>query len=107
MHAFEPPADWLGRPGFQRVMDEHRGRGEALIEEAAADPALAGVTVETDLVGGHPAEALLAAAGAHHAQEIVIGSRGFGPARAALGSVGLRVLHAATVPVLVVPSPPG
>jgi nucleotide-binding universal stress UspA family protein len=107
VHAYEPPLDWIGRPDYQRILDAHRGRGEALLEEAAADPALAGVSVEADLLGGHPADAILAAAEAHAAQEIVLGSRGFGPVRAALGSVGLRVLHAAKLPVLVVPAPPG
>lgn len=106
VHAYEPPPDWMGRPDYQRILDAHRGRGEALLEEAAADPVLAGVTVETDLLGGHPADAILAAAEARDAQEIVLGSRGFGPVRAALGSVGLRVLHSANRPVLVVPPPP-
>lgn len=106
VHAYEPPPDWMGRPGYQRILDAHRGRGEELLAEAAADPVLAGVTVETDLLGGHPADAILAAADARDAQEIVLGSRGFGPMRAALGSVGLRVLHSANRPVLVVPAPP-
>jgi nucleotide-binding universal stress UspA family protein len=106
VNAYEPPHDWIGRPDYQRILDAHRGRGEALLAEAQADPSLAGVTVETDLLGGHPADAIIAAAQAHGAEEIVIGSRGFGPVRAALGSVGLRVLHSADRPVLVVPAPP-
>src|SRR5437016_1708731 len=85
VHAYDPPPSWIGRPDYQHILSTHRGRGEALLEEAAADPVLASVTVETDLLSGHPADAILAAAKAHDAQEIVLGTRGLGPARAALG----------------------
>jgi nucleotide-binding universal stress UspA family protein len=104
VHAYHSPPDWIGRPDYQRILSTRRGRGEALLAEAAADPALASVLVETDLLGGHPADAILAADKAHDAQEIVLGSRGLGPARAALGSVGLRVLHSTDRPVLIVPA---
>lgn len=105
VHAYGPPPDWLGHPYYQTMLDAHRKRGEDLLAEAAASPALDGVTVETDLLADNPADAILAAAAAHHADVIVLGTRGFGPARAALGSVGLRVLHAAPCPVVVVPTP--
>ena len=105
VHAYEPPSDWRGHPGYQEILSAHRNRGEDLLAEAAANPALEGVAFETDLLADHPADALVAAAKAHQADEIVIGSRGFGPLRAVLGSVGLRVLHAAPCPVLVVPAP--
>jgi nucleotide-binding universal stress UspA family protein len=49
-----PPRDWIGRPDYQRILSTHRGRSEALLEQAAADPVLASVTVETDLLGGLP-----------------------------------------------------
>lgn len=104
VHAYEPPPDWLGHPYYQTMLDTHRKRGEDLLAEAAANPALDAVNVETDLIADHPADAILAAADAHHADVIVLGTRGFSPARSALGSVGLRVLHAATCPVLVVPA---
>jgi nucleotide-binding universal stress UspA family protein len=105
VHAYAPPPDWIGHPDYQRILDVHRKRGEALLAEAAQSAALDAVDVETDLLADHPAEAILAAADAHHADEIVVGSRGFGPMRAALGSVGLRVLRSAACPVLVVPAP--
>jgi len=105
VHAYGPPPDWVGHPDYQKMLDAHRKRGEDLLAEAAASPALDGVNVETDLLADNPADAILAAAAAHQADVIVLGTRGFGPVRAALGSVGLRVLHAATCPVLVVPAP--
>ncbi len=101
--AFEPPADWLGHPYDQRALDEHRGQADAALREAAADPALAGITVETELIAGKPAEVIADVARARDAEEIVIGSRGLGPLRGALGSVAYRVLHIADRPVVVVP----
>ena len=98
-HAFEPPNDWLGDPNYDRVLHEHLARGQALLDQLPDDP-----RIETDLVGGPPAEALVRVAGARDADEIVIGSRGFGPLRAALGSVSHKVLHLADRPVVVIPA---
>ena len=98
-HAFEPPGDWLGRPNYDRVLRDHLARGQALLDELPDDP-----RIERDLVEGPPAEALVRVAVARDADEIVIGSRGFGPLRAALGSVSHKVLHLADRPVVVVPA---
>ncbi|MBN1530180.1 MAG: universal stress protein, partial [Thermoleophilaceae bacterium] len=56
--AFEPPPDWMGHPFDQRMLDEHRGKAEAALSEAAADPSLAGANVVTELIAGPPAEAI-------------------------------------------------
>ena len=64
----------------------------------------AGVKVTTELVNGHPATELLAAAS--DASMLVVGSRGMsGLAGALLGSVTHAVVHHAPCPVLVVPPP--
>ena len=65
--------------------------------------ALLDVDYELELVDGDPAEALARSAREHDADEIAIGSRGFGKLRAALGSVSHDVLHRADRPVLVIP----
>jgi len=104
VHAYEPPADALAGPRAQHALDARRAPAEALLEQAAADPALASTHVETDLLGDDPASAILAAAAAHDVDEIVIGSRGLGAVHAAIGSVGLRVLRGADRPVLVMPA---
>jgi nucleotide-binding universal stress UspA family protein len=53
---------------------------------------------------GHPVDVLLAAAARERATLLVVGSRGVGANPAlALGSTSLRMLQAASVPVLVVP----
>lgn len=102
VHAFGPPADWLGFPNYQAVLDEHRSRGEAILKEleASGDD---DTPIETDLVAGAPAEVLAAVGRARDATEIVVGSRGFGPVRGAIGSVSHSLLHHADRPIVVVP----
>ena len=61
-----------------------------------------GISAETDVLEGPPAEALLNAAEAHEADLIVVGSRGFGQFKGLLlGSTSDHVVHYATIPVLV------
>ena len=61
VHAFGPPPEWLGHPSYQRVLDDHRSRGEAVLRELAPEriPALAGVELETEVIASDPAEALV------------------------------------------------
>jgi nucleotide-binding universal stress UspA family protein len=98
-HAFEPPHDWLGDPNYDRVLAEHRGRGQALLDEVTDDP-----RVETELLAGPAAEAIARVASVRGAEEIVIGSRGFGSVRGAFGSVSHALLHLADRPVVVIPA---
>lgn len=100
VHAYGPPADWLGKPEYQRVLDVHRGRGEALLESI---PLPSGVEHETELIAGDPAEKIVDVARVRDADEIVIGSHGYGRLRSVLGSVSHQVLHTADRPVVVIP----
>lgn len=50
-----------------------------------------------------PADAIARVAEARHADEIIVGTRGFGRARAVLGSVSHELLHLASCPVTVLP----
>lgn len=78
--------------------------GRALLERLASDSdALAGVHWDTELLAGPPAEAIARVAAAREADEIILGSRGFGRVRALLGSVAHEVLHLAGCPVTVIP----
>ena len=66
----------------------------------------ASVEVQVELVNDRPAEAILRAAEQYDALAIVVGAAGRGPiAGALLGSVTYQVVHRATRPVVVVPSP--
>jgi len=60
------------------------------------------VELETSLIEGPAARALIAAAEARDADEIVVGSRGFSPLRGALGSVSHALLHETDRPVVVI-----
>jgi nucleotide-binding universal stress UspA family protein len=61
------------------------------------------VDYELEVVSGNPAHAIASSAEAHDANEIAIGSRGFGRVRSALGSVSRELLHVARRPVTVIP----
>jgi nucleotide-binding universal stress UspA family protein len=81
-------------------------RGNALLAEAAATAAAAGVAATTQFVEGRPADALVAAADVADARFIVVGSYGERPIRGALvGSTPYRLIHLAERPVIVVRIP--
>jgi nucleotide-binding universal stress UspA family protein len=104
VHSYGLPPEWLGYPYYQLVLDDHRSRGEAMLDALpmAGDPLLA-TNFETELFDGPPAEAITRVAEARGADEIVIGTRGLSHEYSALGSVSHDVLHGATVPVVVMP----
>ncbi|HEU0025365.1 MAG TPA: universal stress protein, partial [Thermoleophilaceae bacterium] len=102
VHAFSAPPEWEGRPYYQRNLDAHQAHGREVLAEVEREDL--GVPVETDLVEGSPARALIQVAEARDADEIVVGSRGFGRFRAALGSTSHQLLHETRWPVLVVPA---
>ena len=82
--------------------------GERITTEAvnAAHAVDASVSVQVELVNDRPAEAIMRAADQYDALAIVVGAAGRGPmAGALLGSVTYQVVHRATRPVVVVPSP--
>ena len=58
--------------------------------------------IEFSVLEGPPAEVLIRAAAVREADEIVVGSRGLGRIRGALGSVSQELLREAARPVLVV-----
>jgi nucleotide-binding universal stress UspA family protein len=82
-----------------------RDLGEALTVEAAEIARAAGLDPQTDVVDGHPAQALADAAADAGAQMIVVSNRGEGQLRGIIvGSLAPKLLQVASVPVLVVPA---
>jgi nucleotide-binding universal stress UspA family protein len=74
----------------------------AVAERLVAELTRDGLSAESDVLEGPPAEAIINAADARKADLIVMGSRGFGQFTGLLlGSVSDRVVHYSTVPVLV------
>jgi nucleotide-binding universal stress UspA family protein len=97
--AFYAPSDWLGAPYYRLTLDDYQDRARELTRGLEDRP-----DVEAEVVMAPPVEALTRAAQARDASEIVVGARGLGRFRAALGSVSHGLLHEADRPVVIVPT---
>jgi nucleotide-binding universal stress UspA family protein len=95
------PSGW-GAPYSQRALDAYQAHGRALLR--SLEERDMGVELATSLLEGAPARAIVAAADARDADEIVVGSRGFGRLRGVLGSVSHAILHETDCPVVVIPA---
>lgn len=106
VHAYQQPPHRYDVTDAKRWDAGHRERGQALLRAVAlsGDAELRNTTYETELIHGRPAAALVAAARAHDADEIVVGSRRLGRVRAMLGSVSCELLAIADRPVVVIPA---
>ena len=79
-----------------------RPRAEKAIGEAVQRLRTHGVRIETHTVPGGAADAIIDVAETHHAELIVVGSRGMRGARRVVGSVPNTITHRAPCNVLVV-----
>jgi nucleotide-binding universal stress UspA family protein len=101
-HARPSPARWLDTSRYDHAVAEyHRAGSEVLATVPDSEPD--GPTIETQLIDGAPAEALIREAKFHGAREIVVGARGLGRVRSAFGSVSQQLTREADRPVVVVP----
>lgn len=100
-----PAPELSGAFDLRRVVSDGRERARAELEALLMEAPREVLDKDIELVIDEqpPAKAILEAAEQHHADLIVIGSRGLGARRTALGSVSNGVLHGAKVPVLVFP----
>ena len=71
VYAFDLPPDMLGGTTYQHAVADHKEHGRTVL---AALPEFPGVTVETELIGGHAGEAIAAVAQTRGADEIVVGA---------------------------------
>lgn len=85
VHAYGPPPEWRSTVEWDRSVLHHEQYGRRLFEELPRD-VLGEAHVREELVLGPPARCLVEIADARGAEEIVVGSRGFGPFRAMLGT---------------------
>ena len=100
VYAYGLPPDFLGYAEYDNLLVERQSLGRAALDRLTES---LGSGHETELIGGPPAQALMDVAHARHADLVVVGSRGLGRVRGALGSISQRLLTLADVPVLVVP----
>ena len=103
VHVFEPPpVDYPGAPigsGWERELLD---AAEAGIAREAAAIGARGLTVETRILVGEAASAVLEVAGPPDTSLIVVGTHGRkGPAHLFLGSCAERIVRSAPCPVLV------
>jgi nucleotide-binding universal stress UspA family protein len=107
--ALERAVEAAGTEGVVFVVHAHPRAGGADAEATVS--ALRGetggpldrVAWEPELIAGDPAEVIAAVAVARHADEIVVGTRRFGLARALHGGVAEALIRTAGVTVTVVP----
>jgi nucleotide-binding universal stress UspA family protein len=100
------PLAWQAPGGVRQLHEDQLADLDRRLH-AAADRVPDDLPLTTRLLEGDPGHELLRAAREGDHDLIVMGSRGRGRVTAALlGSVSQRVMHAATVPVMVVHSPP-
>jgi nucleotide-binding universal stress UspA family protein len=104
VHAWEVPEAWRGRGTYPPYVDRALTRAEEVMESAVtAHPGLKDITWERELIGGPPARSIADVAEVRRADEIILGTRGFGRVRALLGSVAHELIHLAPCPVTVIP----
>jgi nucleotide-binding universal stress UspA family protein len=87
------------------IVEDYRRSGEATLRRTAESEVFSGLDVDTQLLfGNNPARELLRLAKEREVDAFVMGSHGRGGfGRMTLGSVSQRVIHDATVPVIIVP----
>jgi nucleotide-binding universal stress UspA family protein len=90
---------------YGQIVDDYRQSGEETLRRTGQSEIFSGLDVDTQLLfGNNPARELLKLAKERGVDVIVMGSHGRGGfGRMILGSVSQRVIHDATVPVVIVP----
>jgi nucleotide-binding universal stress UspA family protein len=103
LYAFDRVPIVLGDDETARFIERALNKGREMLAEATLQLRNTGLEFSTDTVEGPAAEAILRIALLEDCDLIVMGSRGLGMVQGLLlGSVSYRVLHHATIPVLIV-----
>ena len=102
VHATAPASNWLGSPYYELEVAKIHDAAERILDEMRPIAEQVETSIEFSVLEGPPAEAIIRAAAVRDADEIVVGSRGLGRIRGALGSVSQELVREAAVPVVVV-----
>jgi nucleotide-binding universal stress UspA family protein len=101
--AFDPVPSYLGEPNLSRAMAARAQEAAEILDKAKALIGETPAKLETEVLAGSAAEAILRVAGTHRSDIIVMGSRGLGRLQGALlGSNSQKVVAHAPCPVLIV-----
>jgi nucleotide-binding universal stress UspA family protein len=102
--AYDPIPPYLGEPNLQQAIDARLINAKAILEAAVDAVGKVPAKINTELIEGSPAEAIIEVAATRSSDVIVMGSRGRGRiAGALLGSNSQKVVSHAPCPVLIVP----
>ena len=88
--------------GKQRMKEYHEAEGRAALAPAEKRFKAAGIPFFDHIVVGEPAPCIAEFAKAKGCEQIVMGTRGAGTASVLVGSVAMKVVQLASVPVLLV-----
>jgi nucleotide-binding universal stress UspA family protein len=103
VHAYPQTSDLLGYKDFERLVSRRQAGGQEIIDDARNRLGETEAAVLENLLEGPESEAILNAAETHHADLIVMGTRGRGAVEGLLfGSVSRKVAHLAPCPVLLI-----
>jgi nucleotide-binding universal stress UspA family protein len=101
--AYDPIPPYIGDPYMQYAIDARLKDAQAILQSAVAAVGEIPGELQSELLEGSPAEAIVNVAATRKSDVIVIGSRGLGRlAGALLGSTSQKVIAHASCPVLVV-----
>lgn len=100
---YEPIPPYLGEPNFQLILDAQLRDADKNVEKTLEIVGEIPGEINTEILQGPPAEAILDVVKARECDLIVMGSRGLGQlAGLLLGSQSQKVLNHAPCPVLIV-----
>lgn len=103
VHAYDNISDLVGYKQYTSMAEHRIARGQEILDQAMQTVDFDEISVETELLEGPMAEAIIAVANTRHVDLIVIGARGVSSLQGLLlGSVSQKVIQHAHCPVLVV-----
>ncbi len=102
-HAYMPPLQYAGLPGYEELLQHYQAVAQALADDAVEALREAGVEASAEVRAAPAGDAIIEAAREFDADLILMGMRSGYNVQAMLGSVSAYVLRHAHCPVLQIP----